>query len=109
MASALDLVLGLSSVEFAAVGDRGDHTLLRTAEGLGLRMLAAGEWAVGGAAGLAPKTPAAAGDGAGEAAAAAAAAAAAVAPGDLAENAKVSKGASVITVVTSREKNSSMV
>ena len=108
MASALDLVLGLSSVEFAAVGDRGDHTLLRTAEGLGLRMLAAGEWAVGGAAGLAPKTPAA-GDGAGEAAAAAAAAAAAVAPGDLAENAKVSKGASVITVVTSREKNSSMV
>ena len=108
MASALDLVLGLSSVEFAAVGDRGDHTLLRTAEGLGLRMLAAGEWAVGGAAGLAPKTPAA-GDGAGEAAAAAAAAAAAVAPGDLAENDKVSKGASVITVVTSREKNSSMV
>ena len=107
MASALDLVLGLSSVEFAAVGDRGDHTLLRTAEGLGLRMLAAGEWAVGGAAGLAPKTPAA-GDGAGEAAAAAAAAAA-VAPGDLAENDKVSKGASVITVVTSREKNSSMV
>ena len=106
MASALDLVLGLSSVEFAAVGDRGDHTLLRTAEGLGLRMLAAGEWAVGGAAGLAPKTPAA-GDGAGEAAAAAAAAA--VAPGDLAENDKVSKGASVITVVTSREKNSSMV
>ena len=105
MASALDLVLGLSSVEFAAVGDRGDHTLLRTAEGLGLRMLAAGEWAVGGAAGLAPKTPAA-GDGAGEAAAAAAAA---VAPGDLAENDKVSKGASVITVVTSREKNSSMV
>ena len=108
MASALDLVLGLSSVEFAAVGDRGDHTLLRTAEGLGLRMLAAGEWAVGGAAGLAPKTPAA-GDGAGEAVAAAAAAAAAVAPGDLAENDKVSKGASVITVVTSREKNSSMV
>ena len=108
MASALDLVLGLSSVEFAAVGDRGDHTLLRTAEGRGLRMLAAGEWAVGGAAGLAPKTPAA-GDGAGEAAAAAAAAAAAVAPGDLAENDKVSKGASVITVVTSREKNSSMV
>ena len=108
MASALDLVLGLSSVEFAAVGDRGDHTLLRTAEGLGLRMLAAGGWAVGGAAGLAPKTPAA-GDGAGEAAAAAAAAAAAVAPGDLAENDKVSKGASVITVVTSREKNSSMV
>ena len=108
MASALDLVLGLSSVEFAAVGDRGDHTLLRTAEGLGLRMLAAGEWAVCGAAGLAPKTPAA-GDGAGEAAAAAAAAAAAVAPGDLAENDKVSKGASVITVVTSREKNSSMV
>ena len=108
MASALDLVLGLSSVEFAAaVGDSGDHTLLRTAEGLGLRMLAAGEWAVGGAAGLAPKTPAA-GDGAGEAAAAAAAAAA-VAPGDLAENDKVSKGASVITVVTSREKNSSMV
>ena len=108
MASALDLVLGLSSVEFAAVGDRGDHTLLRTAEGLGLglRMLAAGEWAVGGAAGLAPKTPAA-GDGAGEAAAAAAAAA--VAPGDLAEKDKVSKGASVITVVTSREKNSSMV
>ena len=105
MASALDLVLGLSSVEFAAVGDRGDHTLLRTAEGLGLRMLAAGEWAVGGAAGLAPKTPAA-GDGAGEAAAAAAAA---VAPGDFAENDKVSKGASVITVVTSREKNSSMV
>ena len=82
--------------------------MLRTAEGLGLRMLAAGEWAVGGAAGLAPKTPAA-GDGAGEAAAAAAAAAAAVAPGDLAENDKVSKGASVITVVTSREKNSSMV
>ena len=108
MASALDLVLGLSSVEFAAVGDRGDHTLLRTAEGLGLRMLAAGEWAVGGAAGLAPKTPAA-GDGAGEAVAVAAAAAAAVAPGDLAENDKVSKGASVITVVTSREKNSSMV
>ena len=100
--------MGLSSVEFAAEGDRGDHTLLRTAEGLGLRMLAAGEWAVGGAAGLAPKTPAA-GDGAGEAAAAAAAAAAAVAPGDLAENDKVSKGASVITVVTSREKNSSMV